>query len=119
MLGRLGFIMPTFSFPCPRFQRKIKQLWEKIPQSYQALTCFTCFTDFWSSYLQIIPQEQHQAGGKDQGETNHIERFNCTFRQCVPRLVRKTLSFSKRHLAHFRFIRHFLVAYSKSECRSP
>ena len=23
MLGRLGFIMPTFSFPCPRFQRKI------------------------------------------------------------------------------------------------
>ena len=23
MLGRVGFIMPTFSFPCPRFQGKI------------------------------------------------------------------------------------------------
>ncbi len=56
------------------------------------------------------------AGGfgcaKQEGETNHIERFNLTLRQSVPRLVRKTLPFSKRHLWHDRFIRHFLVSYN-------
>ena len=95
--------------PGPRDHITLKQLWNKIPDSYKT---GTCFTDFWSSYSPVIPQEQHHAGGKAEGETNHLERFNCTFRQGVPRLVRKTLSFSKRHLWHFRFIRHFLVTYN-------
>jgi len=95
--------------PGPRDHITLQQLWQKIPDSYKR---GTCFTDFWSAYSQVIPQEQHHAGGKDEGETNHIERFNCTFRQSVPRLVRKTLSFSKRHLWHFRFIRHFLMTYN-------
>jgi IS1 family transposase len=30
------------------------------------------------------------------GKTNHIERFNNTMRQRISRLVRKTLSFSKK-----------------------
>jgi len=34
--------------------------------------------------------------GKESGQTNHIERLNNTLRQRISRLVRKTLSFSKR-----------------------
>jgi IS1 family transposase len=34
--------------------------------------------------------------GKDSGKTNHIERFNKTWRQRVSRIVRNTLSFSKK-----------------------
>jgi IS1 family transposase len=43
----------------------------------------------------VIPSQRHRAVGKESGQTNHIERFNCTLRQRVSRLVRKTLSFSK------------------------
>jgi len=34
---------------------------------------------------------------KGLGQTNHIERFNCTLRQRVSRLVRQALSFSKTY----------------------
>lgn len=95
--------------PGPRDHITLRQLWHKIPDSYKK---GTCFSDFWESYSQVIPQEQHRACAKQEGETNHIERFNLTLRQSVPRLVRKTLSFSKSHLCHYRFIRHFLVIYN-------
>ena len=101
--------------PGPRDHITLRQLWDKIPDSYKA---GTCFTDFWASYSQVIPPEQHHAGGKEAGETNHIERFNCTLRQSVPRLVRQTLSFSKRHLWHYRFIRHFLVTYNLRKAKA-
>ena len=101
--------------PGPRDHITLRQLWDKIPDSYKA---GTCFTDFWASYSQVIPPEQHHAGGKEQAETNHIERFNCTLRQSVPRLVRQTLSFSKRHLWHYRFIRHFLVTYNLRKAKA-
>ena len=34
--------------------------------------------------------------GKESGLTGYIERLNNTFRQCILRLVRKTLSFSRK-----------------------
>jgi len=37
-----------------------------------------------------------RAVGKNSGRTNLIEWFNCTLRQRVSRLVRDTLSFSKK-----------------------
>lgn len=33
---------------------------------------------------------------EETGKTNYIERFNCTLRQKISRLVRKTLFFSKK-----------------------
>ena len=51
---------------------------------------------FWSAYDQIFPESRHRCVGKKSGKTNLIERFNCTLRQRVFRLVRKTLSFSKK-----------------------
>lgn len=42
--------------------------------------------------------------GKETGLTNHIERLNCTIRQTLSRLVRKTLSFSKKlYMLHLHF----------------
>ena len=45
-------------------------------------------------------------GSKETGQTAHIERLNNTLRQRMSRLVRKTLSFSKREYMlnlHFKF----------------
>lgn len=58
--------------------------------------CAVCYTDFWSAYEQVIPNSKHRAIGKNSGRMNLIERFNCTLRQRVSRLVRDTLSFSKK-----------------------
>ncbi|MEG4348106.1 IS1 family transposase, partial [Microcoleus sp. A003_D6] len=48
------------------------------------------------AYACIFPSKRHQPVGKDSGKTNHIEISNNTLRQRVSRLVRKTISFSKK-----------------------
>ncbi|GBE76689.1 hypothetical protein myaer87_39160 [Microcystis aeruginosa NIES-87] len=53
-------------------------------------------TDFWESYKTVIPSKRHRAVGKETGQTNPIERLNNTFRQRISRLVRESLSFSKK-----------------------
>ncbi len=89
-------------------------LWQKIPDAYkQGL----CYSDFWDAYQKVVPKEQHRPCAKQDGQTNHIERFNLTLRQRVGRLTRKTLSFSKNLLWHYRHIRHFLVAYNRDRKR--
>ena len=45
---------------------------------------------------------------------NYIERFNCTMRQRVSRLVRKTLSFSKKLENHIAAIWFFIHHYNSS-----
>lgn len=69
------------------------------------------------AYGKVWPLGQHQACAKKEGQTNHVERFNLTMRQSVARLVRKTLSFSKRLLPHLRALRHFLVQYNLRKAR--
>ncbi len=93
----------------PRDELSCLSLWEKIPPDYKNLMCYS---DLWDSYQKVIPTEQHHAGGKEEGETNHVERFNLTLRQRVGRFVRKTLSFSKNLLWHLRHLRFFLVLYN-------
>jgi insertion element IS1 protein InsB len=46
------------------------------------------------------------------GDTNHIERFNNTLRQRVSRLVRETLSFSKKLSNHIGAIKFFICDYN-------
>ncbi len=65
-------------------------LWQSLPALYRQ--CAVCYTDFWSAYNQIFPDCRHRAVSKKSGKTNGIERFNCTLRQRVSRLVRATLS---------------------------
>ncbi len=87
-------------------------LWESLPEVYRQGAQY--YTDFWEAYRQVIPSQQHQAVGKDSGQTNHIERFNGTLRQRVSRLVRKTLSFSKKLENHLGAIWYFIHHYNAS-----
>ncbi len=75
-----------------RSEQTCRCLWEAIPPAYRA---GHCYTDFWTAYQAVIPEEQHTAVGKETGETAHVERWNNTLRQRLARFVRKTLSFSR------------------------
>lgn len=87
-------------------------LWQSLPPVYRQ--CAVCYTDFWEAYEQVIPNSRHRAVGKNSGKTNLIERFNCTLRQRVSRLVRKTLSFSKKLDNHIGAIWSFVHHYNLS-----
>ncbi len=87
-------------------------LWKSLPGVYRR--CAVCYTDFWSAYKEVFPSKRHRAVGKKSGQTNHIERFNCTLRQRVSRLVRKTLSFSKKIENHIGAIWYFIHHYNAS-----
>src|SRR3989441_5530732 len=75
-----------------------KELWANIPMVYREQATF--HTDQYDVYRGVIPAEQHRAITKKARKTNHIERFNNTLRQRVSRLVRETLSFSKKLANH-------------------
>ena len=63
-------------------------------------------------YTGVIPTERHKAITKKARKTNHIERFNNTLRQRVSRLVRETLSFSKKLAHHIGAIKYFICHYN-------
>lgn len=84
------------------------KLWAKIPESYKQ--CHT-FSDLWDAYAKVLPKERHCMVGKESGETNHMERWNCTLRQRLARFVRKTLSFSKSDVMHQVVLKCFIADY--------
>lgn len=86
-----------------------RQLWKAVPAAFKQ---GICFTDFWEAYQTVLPDEQHQAVGKDSGSTAHVERFNNTIRQRLARFVRKTLSFSKSDHMHLICLHLFLHRYN-------
>lgn len=85
-------------------------LWQLIPPVYRQ--CAMVYTDFWEAYVTVIPSKRHQAVGKDSGLTSYIEGLNNTLRQRVARLVRKTLSFSKKLENHIGAIWLFIHDYN-------
>ena len=87
-------------------------LWDSLPPVYRQ--CAVAFTDFWKAYGVILPSKRHQAVGKETGKTSYIERCNCTLRQRVSRLVRSTLSFSKKVENHVGAIWLFVHHYNSS-----
>lgn len=87
-----------------------QQLWDSMPYFYRMSAKF--YTDFWISYEEVIPSEQHFPVGKETGKTNHIERLNLTFRQRISRLVRETLSFSKKIVNHIGAVWNFIHHYN-------
>jgi insertion element IS1 protein InsB len=92
-----------------RSKESAKKLWAKIPPHVQQYGLF--HTDHWEAYQSVIPQERHLYAKKKKW-TNHVERFNCTVRQRVSRLVRETLSFSKTLTNHIGAIQYFLCHYN-------
>lgn len=93
-----------------RTRKSARQLWASLPEAYQQ-SAFV-YTDLWQAYRTVIPQERHRAVGKETGLTNHIERLNNTFRQRISRLVRQSLSFSKKLHNHIGAIWYFIHAYN-------
>ena len=99
---------------CPigdRSRESAKALWQSIPAVYRQ--CAKVYTDFWEAYVTVIPSKRHEAVGKDSGLTSYIERLNNTLRQRVSRLVRKTLSFSKKLENHIGAIWLFIHDYNR------
>lgn len=95
-----------------RSRQSARKLWESLSGVYRQ--CAVSYTDFWEAYETVFPSIRHCAVGKETGQTNHIERFNCTLRQRVSRLVRKTLSFSKKLSNHIGAIWYFIHGYNAS-----
>ena len=93
-----------------RDQTGAQGLWDSLPPVYRQ--CAVAYTDFWAAYAMILPTKRHRAVGKETGKTNHIERFNCTLRQRISRLVRKTLSFSKKLENHIGALWYFVHYYN-------
>jgi insertion element IS1 protein InsB len=92
-----------------RSRESAEALWSSLPEIYRASAAV--YTDFWEAYALVIPAPQHHPSPKDSGKTSHIERLNNTLRQRISRLVRKTLSFSKKFANHvgalWNFIHHY------------
>jgi insertion element IS1 protein InsB len=87
-----------------------EHLWAKIPHAYRHHATF--YPDPYVVYEQVIPAAQHKAISKLARKTKHIERFNNTLRQRRSRLVRDTLSFSKKLDHHIGAIKLFICHYN-------
>jgi insertion element IS1 protein InsB len=94
-----------------RSRESARKLWKRIPLVYRQQANFD--TDDWEAYKGVIPACQHRVCAKGGGRTNIIERFNCTLRQRVSRLVRETLSFSKSLSNHIGAIKYFICHYNQ------
>ena len=99
---------------CPEIVGIITRCLSSNEVTSEARSCAVSYTDFWEAYETVFPSTRHCAVGKETGQTNHIERFNCTLRQRVSRLVRKTLSFSKKLSNHIGAIWYFVHGYNAS-----
>ena len=95
-----------------RSEMGARGLWDSLPPVYRQ--CAVAYSDFWAAYACVFPSKRHRAVGKETGKTNYIERFNCTMRQRISRLVRKTLSFSKKIENHVGAIWFFIHHYNAS-----
>ena len=93
-----------------RSRESAMALWQSIPGVYRQ--CAKVYTDYWEAYVTVIPSKRHERVGKDSGLTSYIERLNNTLRQGVARLVRKTLSFSKKLENHIGAIWLFIHDYN-------
>ena len=93
-----------------RSRQSAKALWKLIPESYRRHATF--YTDGWQAYEGVIPENQHRVVKKQRRITNHIERLNCTLRQRVSRLVRQSLSFSKKLANHIGAVKYFICHYN-------
>jgi insertion element IS1 protein InsB len=91
-----------------------RRLWDRIPAAYRYKRTYT---DFWDAYGKVVPERHHRPCGKEEGQTNHIERFNNTIRQRLGRFVRKTLSFSKSLKMHWYCLLLFLHQHNQKCAR--
>ena len=75
-----------------RSQETAFKLWDRLPLTPEQRLKATFCTDLWAAYDEPLLGVKRITR---KGQTNHVERLNCTLRQRLGRLVRKSLSFSK------------------------
>jgi insertion element IS1 protein InsB len=98
-----------------RSRHSARELWKRIPAAYRQRATF--YTDDWRAYKEVIAGYQHEVCAKGSGHTNGVERFNCSLRQRVSRLVRDALSFSKKLANHIGAIKYFICHYNQEVSR--
>jgi IS1 family transposase len=87
------------------------KLREAIPPAYQPSISYS---DLYAPYETVFDYDRHRCVPKQEGQTNHMERWNNTLRQRMGRFVRKTLSFSKSESMHEAALRCFIYDYNLS-----
>ena len=92
-----------------RSEQGASDLHASLPEDYRR--CATR-SDLWRAYRAAFPASTHRCCAKWEGETCHVERWFCTLRRRVGRLVRKALSFSKSAENHLDAIHLFIVTYN-------
>ena len=92
-----------------RSEQSAADLRAALPEDYRR--CATR-SDFWEAYRAAFPAETHRCCGKQEGETNHVERWFGTLRARTSRLVRRAYSFSKNAENHLDAIHLFITTYN-------
>lgn len=85
-------LKPPASTAWPSCTTSFTWLWGSLPLSPEQRLKGTFCTDLWRAYDEPLLGVRRLTR---RGETNHVERLNCTLRQQLGRLVRPSLSFSK------------------------
>ena len=92
-----------------RSEQGAADLRASLPRDYRRAATRS---DLWRAYQAAFPARTHRCCAKVEGETCHVERWFCTLRQRVSRLVRKALSFSKHAENHLDAIHLFVTTYN-------
>ena len=92
-----------------RSQEGARSLREHVPEDYRHRATRS---DYWLAYQAAFPQRTHRFCGKEEGETNHAERWFGTLRARMSRLVRRAYSFSKSVERHLDAIHLFITGYN-------
>ena len=95
--------------PGDRSQQGAADLRASLPRGYRGRATRS---DYWDAHAAAFPARTHRCCSKADGETCHVERWFCTLRQRVGRLIRKTLSFSKGAENHRDAIHFFITSYN-------
>jgi IS1 family transposase len=94
-----------------RSKESAQALWDSFPRRYRQYA--RIYTDHWEAYAAVLPSKRHFAVDKGSGLTSYIERLNNTLRQRISRLVRQSLSFSKKLENHIGAIWNFIHHYNE------
>lgn len=93
-----------------RSEKTFRRLVRKIPVEY--LRCQS-YSDLWKSYNILCSKGNHKQVGKEEGQTNHIERYWATLRARISRYVRRSLSFSRKLKYHHLVTKLFIINYNQ------
>ena len=93
-----------------RSQQSAADLRAALPPDYRGRATRS---DLWEAYAAAFPARTHRCCGKEEGETNHVERWFGTLRARLSRLVRRAYSFSKCAENHLDAIHLFITTYNR------